>query len=218
LTRASSSIFRWFKAGEEHLDSRSSTHSLSTRTSLCSTNSNRCSSPPLSLLIRQALKTNSLGNDPSKLHSISSSSSSSSSSSRETFSQRTSVNGQASHETRLTKKILPSIKKVRPMPPPRIQSTSSSSAVSSASSSLSSCTGGNSRLTNGFCGIIPLLSPERRLHGRCYSFSSSSTDTDSVISHTATSPTNVDVEFPPPPPPVSSSSSTTTMRASVTDL
>lgn len=90
--------------------------------------------------------------------------------SKVTFSQQLTTNEKSS----LTNK-----KQTKPNPPPRIQSTPSSSAVSSASSSSSSCTGGNSR----FCGIIPLLSVDRRQNGRCYSFSSSSTDTDSVISN-----------------------------------
>jgi hypothetical protein len=100
-------------------------------------------------------------------------------------------------------------KKSKPTPPPRIQSTPSSSAVSSASSSSSSsCTGGSSRLTNGFCGIIPLLSTDRRHNPRCYSFSSSSTDTDSVISNSHKSPSIINSRF----------QQTTLMRASVTDL
>jgi hypothetical protein len=76
----------------------------------------------------------------------------------------------------------------------------SSSAVSSASSSSSSsCTGGSSR----FCGIIPLLSVDRRHNRRCYSFSSSSTDTDSAISNSHKT---------------SKLHPTSLMRASVTDL
>jgi hypothetical protein len=100
-----------------------------------------------------------------------------------------------------------STKKSKPNPPARIQNTpSSSSAVSSASSSSSSCTGNSSAAR--FCGIIPLLSADRRLNGRCYSFSSSSTDTDSVISNSHKSPPIINSKFHP----------TTLMRASVTDL
>ncbi len=96
-------------------------------------------------------------------------------------------------------KSFSSTKKSKTNPPPRIQNTpSSSSAVSSASSSSSSCTGNGGAAR--FCGIIPLLSVDRRHNGRCYSFSSSSTDTDSVISNSHKSPP------------------TTLMRASVTDL
>ncbi len=98
-------------------------------------------------------------------------------------------------------------KKPKPNPPPRIQNTpSSSSAVSSASSSSSSCTGRGG--TSRFCGIIPLLSVDRRLNARCYSFSSSSTDTDSVISNSHKSPTVINPKF----------HQTTLIRASVTDL
>jgi hypothetical protein len=83
--------------------------------------------------------------------------------------------------------------------------------VSSASSSSSSCTGGGGGSGSGasrFCGIIPLLSVDRRLNGRCYSFSSSSTDTDSVISNSHKSPTIMNPKFHP----------TTLIHASVTDL
>lgn len=177
-------------------DTQSLTNSFSARTSLCSTDSNHCPSPSLSYLVRRAL--NSAGTvlkDEPKIQV------SSKPSSKVTFSHQLITLNRPFDDPSMTK----TPKKVKPTPPPRIQSTSSSSAVSSASSSLSSCTGGNghsSRLTNGFCGILPLLSPEGRHHGRCYSFSSSSTDTDSAVSNL------------PPPPPLP----TTTMRVSVTDL
>lgn len=171
-------------------DNHSLTNSFSTRTSLCSTDSNHCPSPSLSYLVRRALNSTGTVKDEQKIQV------SSKPTSKVTF----------SHQLITPNK--PLNKKVKPTPPPRIQSTSSSSAVSSASSSLSSCTGGgnghSSRLTNGFCGILPLLSPERRHHGRCYSFSSSSTDTDSAVSNLPT---------PPALPPTM-----TTTRVSVTDL
>ncbi|UJR10453.1 hypothetical protein I4U23_014657 [Adineta vaga] len=146
-------------------DTRSLTNSHSARTSICSTDSNNCPSPSLSYIIRQALITPSTTNDcKPRLQS------SFKSPSKVTFSQELPTNEKPS---------LINKKQPKPNPPPRIQSTPSSSAVSSASSSSSSSTGGNSR----FCGIIPLLSVDRRQNGRCYSFSSSSTDTDSVISN-----------------------------------
>ena len=141
--------------------------------------SNNCPSPSLSYIIRQA----SVSNDcKPRLQS------SFKSPSKVTFSQQLITNEKSSSIN----------KKARPNPPPRIQSTPSSSAVSSASSSSSSCTGGNSR----FCGIIPLTSVDRRQNGRCYSFSSSSTDTDSVISNSHNPRCH----------------QTTIMRTSVTDL
>ena len=117
--------------------------------------------------------------------------------SKVTFSQQLITNGKSSVSSRdhstdscLSNNGISLNKKNKPMPPPRIQSTSSSAvssaaSCSSSSSSSSSSTGsGNARLTNGFCGIIPLvISPDRRHNGRCNSFSSSSTDTDSVISN-----------------------------------
>ena len=176
-------------------DNQSLTNSFSARTSLCSADSNHCPSPSLSSLVRRALNSTGTMKDELKIHVPSKPSS------KVTFSQQLITPIKPFNDPSMTK----TTKKVKPTPPPRIQSTSSSSAVSSASSSLSSCTGGNghsSRLTNGFCGILPLLSPERRHHGRCYSFSSSSTDTDSAVS-----------TLPLPPGPT-----TTTMRVPVTDL
>jgi len=141
--------------------------------------SNNCPSPSLSYAIRQA----SIGNDckPRVQSSFKSPS-------KVTFSQQLITN----------EKTLSINKKAKPNPPPRIQSTPSSSAVSSASSSSSSSTGGNSR----FCGIIPLTTVDRRHNGRCYSFSSSSTDTDSALSNSHNPKFN----------------QTTLMRTSVTDL
>ncbi|CAF5041628.1 unnamed protein product, partial [Rotaria socialis] len=95
------------------------------------------------------------------------------------------------------------------------------------SSSTSSNGSGNSCSTNGFCGIIPLvISPDRRHNGRCNSFSSSSTDTDSVISNPrGTIPHKSSTIINTKPILVSngfhhktSTNSTTLMRASVTDL
>ncbi|CAF4240592.1 unnamed protein product, partial [Adineta steineri] len=166
-----------------YFETRSLTNSLSTRTSICSTDSNNCPSPSLSYIIRQALIAPTITNDCKPRLS-----STSKSPSKVTFCQQLTTN----------EKSLSINKKPKPNPPPRIQSTPSSSAVSSASSSSSSCTGGNSR----FCGIIPLISVERRQNGRCYSFSSSSTDTDSVISNSH------NPRF----------TQTTSMRTSVTDL
>ncbi|CAF1128370.1 unnamed protein product [Adineta steineri] len=166
-----------------YFETRSLTNSLSTRTSICSTDSNNCPSPSLSYIIRQALIAPTITNDCKPRLS-----STSKSPSKVTFCQQLTTN----------EKSLSINKKPKPNPPPRIQSTPSSSAVSSASSSSSSCTGGNSR----FCGIIPLISVERRQNGRCYSFSSSSTDTDSVISNSH------NPRF----------TQTTLMRTSVTDL
>ncbi|CAF0849076.1 unnamed protein product [Adineta ricciae] len=150
---------------DAYSDTRSLTNSASARTSICSTDSNNCPSPSLSYIIRQALITPSMPNDcKPRLQS------SFKSPTKVTFSQQLATNEKSS----LTNK-----KQTKQNAPPRIQSTPSSSAVSSASSSSSSCTGSNSR----FCGIVPLLSVDRRQNGRCYSFSSSSTDTDSVISN-----------------------------------
>ncbi len=159
-------------------DTRSLTNSLSTRTSVCSTDSNNCPSPSLSYLTRQTCLNNDCKSrlkPPSKV----------------TFSQQLIINEKSSSLTKKSK--------------PNIQNTpSSSSAVSSASSSSSSCTGNSGAAR--FCGIIPLLSVDRRHNGRCYSFSSSSTD--SVISNSPKSPTIINSKFHP----------TTLMRASVTDL
>jgi len=161
-------------------DTRSLSNSLSTRTSVCSTDSNNCSSPSLSYNTHQTPRVNDCKSrlkPPSKV----------------TFSQQLITNGKSSALN----------KKSKPNSPSRIENTpSSSSAVSSASSSSSSCTGGNGGASR-FCGIIPLLSVDRRHNGRCYSLSSSSTDTDSVISNSHKSP-----KF----------HQTTLVRASVTDL
>lgn len=153
------------------------TSSLSTRASVCSTDSNNCPSPSFSYNNHQIAISNDCKSrlkPPSKV----------------TFSHQLIINEKNSTLNKKSKTNTPS----------------SSSAVSSASSSSSSCTGGkgNSR----FCGIIPLLSADRRLNGRCYSFSSSSTDTDSVISNSQKSPTINDSKY----------HQTTLMRASVTDL
>jgi len=162
--------------------------------------------------------------------------------SKVTFSQQLITNGKSSTTSRdhstdscLSTNGVSINKKTKPTPPPRIQSTSSSavssaaSCSSSSSSSSSSNGSGNSRSTNGFCGIIPLvISPDRRHNGRCNSFSSSSTDTDSVISNprgtiSHKSPTVINTK------PIlisngfhhktsTSTNSTALMRASVTDL
>ncbi len=175
---------KFFFQIDRSFDSRSLTNSLSTRTSVCSIDSNNCPSPSLSYNIRQTPITNDCKSrlkPPSKV----------------TFSQQLIINEKNSSLN----------KKSKPNPPSRIQNTpSSSSAVSSASSSSSSCTGG--RGPSSFCGIIPLLSVDRRHNGRCYSFSSSSTDTDSVISNSHKSPTIINPKY----------HQTTLMRASVTDL
>ncbi|CAF4001054.1 unnamed protein product, partial [Rotaria magnacalcarata] len=172
-----------------HYDNRSLTNSLSTRTSICSTDSNNCSSPSSSYVLRQASMNSSIINDSkTRLQS------SIKPPSKVTFSQQLITNEKSSFIN----------KKSKPNPPVRIQSTPSSSIVSSTSSSSSSSTSGNSR----FCGIIPLLSVDRRLNGRCYSFSSSSTDTDSIISDShKTTKLNKPKSHQP-----------TLMRASVTDL
>ncbi|CAF2794804.1 unnamed protein product [Rotaria sp. Silwood2] len=172
-----------------YFDNRSLTNSLSTRTSICSTDSNNCSSPSSSYVLRQALITSPITND-SKTHLQSSIKPTS----KVTFSQQLITND----------KSLFINKKPKPNPPPRIQNTPSSSIISTASSSSSSSTSGNSR----FCGIIPLLSVDRRLNGRCYSFSSSSTDTDSNISNSHKPTKLINTK----------SHQTTLMRASVTDL
>ncbi|CAF0865473.1 unnamed protein product [Rotaria sordida] len=175
-----------------YFDNRSLTNSLSTRTSICSTDSNNYLSPSSSYVLRQALINSSIIND-SKTHLQSSIKPTS----KVTFSQQLITNDKTSLIN----------KKPKPNPPPRIQSTPSSSIISSASSSSStssSSTNGNSR----FCGIIPLLSVDRRLNGRCYSFSSSSTDTDSIVSNSHKSTKLINTK----------SHQTTLMRASVTDL
>lgn len=163
---------------------------MSARTSICSTDSNHCSSPSSSYVVNQALMNPSTINE-SKIRSQSSIKPSS----KVTFSQQLITNEKSSSNN----------KKSKSNPPPaRIQSTPSSSIISSTSSTSSSSTNGNSR----FCGIIPLLSVERRLNGRCYSFSSSSTDTDSIVSnsHKTAKLNNT------------KSQQTSLMRASVTDL
>lgn len=229
--------------------------SSSTRTSICSTQStmdsaalsNNCPSPSLSYIVRQALISPTNSSTPPPLASSSTndaklrSQSSIKPPSKVTFSQQLITNGKSSSNSRdhstdssLSTNGISFNKKNKPTPPPRIQSTSSSSAVSSAascssssSSSTSSNGSGNSRLSNGYCGIIPLvISPDRRHNGRCNSFSSSSTDTDSVISNprgivSHKSPTVVNTK------PIlisngfhhkTSTNSTSIMRASVTDL
>ena len=228
--------------------------SSSTRTSICSTQStvdsaalsNNCPSPSLSFIVRHALisPTNSSTPPPTSL-SINDAKLRSQSSikppSKVTFSQQLITNGKSSANSRdhstdssLSTNGISFNKKNKPTPPPRVQSTSSSSAVSSAascssssSSSTSSNGSGNSRLSNGYCGIIPLvISPDRRHNGRCNSFSSSSTDTDSVISNprgivSHKSPTVVNTKpilisngFHHKTP----TNPTSIMRASVTDL
>ncbi|CAF3391409.1 unnamed protein product [Rotaria sp. Silwood1] len=175
-----------------YFDNRSLANSLSTRTSICSTDSNNCSSASSSYVLRQTLRTSPIIND-SKTHLQSSIKPTS----KVTFSQQLITNDKSSSIN----------KKPKPNPPPRIQNTPSSSVISNASSSSSSSsssTNGNSR----FCGIIPLLSVDRRLNGRCYSFSSSSTDTDSNTSNSH-KPTKL-INIKP--------HQTTLMRASVTDL
>jgi hypothetical protein len=230
----------------QYFDTRSLTNSIllssSTRTSICSTQSttdstalsNNCPSPSLSFIVRQALisPTNDTKNR---------SQSSIKPPSKVTFSQQLITNGKSSINSRdhstdssLSTNGICINKKSKPTPPPRIQSTSSSavssaascSSSSSSSSSSNSGGGGTSRLTNGFCGIIPLvISPDRRHNGRCNSFSSSSTDTDSVISNprgsmSHKSPTVINTKsilmsngFHH-----KATNSTTLMRASVTDL
>lgn len=241
----------------QYFDTRSLTNSIllssSTRTSICSTQSttdstilsNNCPSPSLSYIVRQALisPTNS-SLPPSATHEVKSRSQSSiRPPSKVTFSQQLITNGKSSTTTSrdhstdscLSTNGISINKKNKPTPPPRFQSTSSSavssaaSCSSSSSSSSSSNGSGNSRSINGFCGIIPLvISPDRRHNGRCNSFSSSSTDTDSVISNprgtiSHKSPTVINTK------PIlisngfhhktsTSTNSTALMRASVTDL
>lgn len=218
----------------------------STRTSICSTQStadssalsNNCPSPSLSFIVRQAVisPTNpSAAINESKLRSQVSTKTPS----KVTFSQQLITNGKSATSSRdhstdsyLSTNGVCVNKKNKPTPPPRVQSTSSSAvssgaSCSSSSSSTSSNGSGNSRSTNGFCGIIPLvISPDRRHNGRCNSFSSSSTDTDSVISNprgtvSHKSPTVINTKsilvsngFHHKP----SNNSTSLMRASVTDL
>lgn len=241
-----------------HYDTRSLTHSVllssSTRTSICSTQSTaeshalstNCPSPSLSYIVRQALIsptnnssiTNGIGHDLKGR-----SQSAMKAPSKVTFSQQLITNGKSMTHSRdhstdsyLSNNGISINKKNKPAPPPRIQSTSSSSAVSSAascssssSSSTSSTSSGNSRLSNGFCGIIPLvISPDRRHNGRCNSFSSSSTDTDSVISNPRVSishksPTvnhnkSILMSNGYHSKPSPSTNPTSLMRASVTDL
>lgn len=194
-----------------YFDTRSLTNSIllssSTRTSICSTQStadsvalsNNCPSPSLSYIVRHALisPTNSATPPPATHDAKARSQSAIKPPSKVTFSQQLITNGKCSPASRdhstdssLSTNGICINKKPKPTPPPRIQSTSSSavssaaSCSSSSSSSTSSNGGGSSRLTNGYCGIIPLvISPDRRHNGRCNSFSSSSTDTDSVISN-----------------------------------
>ncbi|CAF5160993.1 unnamed protein product, partial [Rotaria sp. Silwood1] len=188
-------------------DTRSLTNSIllssSTRTSICSTQSttdstalsNNCPSPSLSYIVRQAVI--SPTNAPIIIHDTKTRSQTSiKQPTKVTFSQQLITNGKSSTNSRdhstdsyLSTNGMCINKKSKPTPPPRIQSTSSSAvssaaSCSSSSSSSSSNSSANSRSTNGFCGIIPLvISPDRRHSGRCNSFSSSSTDTDSVISN-----------------------------------
>ncbi|UJR35465.1 hypothetical protein I4U23_028221 [Adineta vaga] len=237
-------------------DTRSLTNSIllssSTRTSICSMQSttdsvplsNNCPSPSLSYIVRQALisptnsaitstneckmRPQSLIKPPSKV----------------TFSQQLITNGKSSANSRdhstdssLSTNGICINKKSKPTPPPRTQSTSSSavssaaSCSSSSSSSTSSNGSANSRSINGYCGIIPLvISPDRRHNGRCNSFSSSSTDTDSVISNPRgtishksptvlnTKPILISNGFHHKTSSSSSNNSTALMRASVTDL
>lgn len=235
-------------------DTRSLTNSIllssSTRTSICSTQStadsaafsNNCPSPSLSFIVRQAL-TSPTNTSISLNETKNRSQPSIKPPSKVTFSQQLITNGKSSNNSRdhstdsyLSTNGICVNKKNKPTPPPRIQSTSSSavssaaSCSSSSSSSSSSNGSANSRSTNGFCGIIPLvISPDRRHNGRCNSFSSSSTDTDSVISNprgtiSHKSPT-VNITKPilisngfhhkTTTPPTNSAS---IMRASVTDL
>jgi hypothetical protein len=242
----------------QYFDTRSLTNSIllssSTRTSICSTQSttdstalsNNCPSPSLSYIVRQALisPTNpSVVSQPTTNDTKTRSQSAIKPPSKVTFSQQLITNGKSSTTTSrdhstdscLSTNGICANKKTKPAPPPRIQSTSSSavssaaSCSSSSSSSTSSNGSGNSRSANGFCGIIPLvISPDRRHNGRCNSFSSSSTDTDSVISNprgtiSHKSPTVVNTK------PIlisngfhhktsTSTNSTALMRASVTDL
>ena len=119
--------------------------------------------------------------------------------SKVTFSQQLIVNNKSSSAN----------KKCKPNPPSRIESTPSSSVISSVSSnSSSSSTSSSTRGASHFCGLVPLLSTDRRYNARCYSFSSSSTDTDSVISKSHKSSKLINPKF----------HHTTLMRASVTDL
>mgnify|MGYP006904165741 CR=1 FL=1 len=157
--------------------------------------------------------------------------------SKVTFSQQLITNGKSTSRDHSTDSCLSTngittSKKNKPTPPPRIQSTSSSSTVSSggstsSSASSTSSTSSHSRSANGYCGIIPLvISPDRRHNGRCNSFSSSSTDTDSVISNprgiiSQKSPTVINTKsilisngFHHKTP----TNSAALMRASVTDL
>lgn len=156
---------------------------MSTRTSVCSTDSNNCPSPSLFY--------NNNNNHHHQISTLNDCKSRLKPPSKVTF----------SHQLIINEKNASLNKKSKLNTPP------SSSAVSSASSSSSSsCTGGKG--SSRFCGIIPLLSADRRHNGRCYSFSSSSTDTDSVISNSQKSPTIPNSKF----------HQTTLMRASVTDL
>ncbi|CAM2716065.1 unnamed protein product [Rotaria socialis] len=234
----------------QYFDTRSLTNSIllssSTRTSICSTQStadstalsNNCPSPSLSFIVRQAVisPTNpSLTINDAKTRSQASMKPPS----KVTFSQQLITNGKSSSNSRdhstdsyLSTNGICVNKKSKPTPPPRVQSTSSSAvssatSCSSSSSSTSSNGSGNSCSTNGFCGIIPLvISPDRRHNGRCNSFSSSSTDTDSVISNPrGTIPHKSSTIINTKPILVSngfhhktSTNSTTLMRASVTDL
>jgi hypothetical protein len=244
----------------QYFDTRSLTNSIllssSTRTSICSTQSisdstalsNNCPSPSLSYIVRQALisPTNSATPPPAPLPSVSTTTetktrlqSSIKPPSKVTFSQQLITNGKSSTSSRdhsTDSSLCINGKKNKPTPPPRIQSTSSSavssaaSCSSSSSSSSSSNGSGNSRSTNGYCGIIPLvISPDRRHNGRCNSFSSSSTDTDSVISNPrGTIPHKSPTVIPTKPILISNgfhhktstatTNSTALMRASVTDL
>ena len=238
----------------QYFDTRSLTNSVllssSTRTSICSTQSTtdstalstNCPSPSLSYIVRQAFISPTNSSPVSTTNEIKTRSQSSSIKppSKVTFSQQLITNGKSSTTTSRdhstdsclsTNGITIVNKKNKPTPPPRIQSTSSSavssatSCSSSSSSSTSSNGSENSRSTNGFCGIIPLvISPDRRHNGRCNSFSSSSTDTDSVISNprgniSHKSPTTV---INTKPILISNGyhqkPSTALMRASVTDL
>ncbi|CAF0721604.1 unnamed protein product [Rotaria sordida] len=237
----------------QYFDTRSLTNSIllssSTRTSICSTQSttdstalsNNCPSPSLSFIVRQAVisPTNApvVINDTKTRSQISMKQPT-----KVTFSQQLITNGKSSTNSRdhSTDSYLSTNgncinKKTKPTPPPRIQSTSSSavssgaSCSSSSSSSSSSNSSANSRPANGFCGIIPLvISPDRRHNGRCNSFSSSSTDTDSVISNPrGNMPHKSPIVNNTKPILISngfhhktsaSTNSTTLMRASVTDL
>ena len=231
--------------------------SSSTRTSVCSTHStmdstilsNNCPSPALSLIVRQALisPTNSSSTtNESKVRLQNSVKQPS----KVTFSQQLITDGKCSMNSRehsndssSTNEICLN-KKTKPTPPPRLQSTSSSavssatscsssSSSSSSSSTSSSSSNGNANLrtTNGLCGIIPLaMSSDCRHNGRCNSLSSSSTDTDSVISNprgitSHKSPTVINTKpilvsngFHNNKTSSTTTNSTTLMRASVTDL